>query len=213
MSPRARPSTYNFLALGRRAVENASRTSRGHLAVLERNLPIDDDLRDPFGILMGFLEGRKIPHRERVENRDVGLHSLAQHAAIRKPAPLRRKRGHLADRFLERNRLELSHVTAEHSRERAVAARMRVRLAEDRHLPIRPDHRRRMPEDSLQIVLVDRVEDSLAAALLDDPQHGLGGIVDGRVEAASLRHVAETLAVERVIPIAARELYVLRIAA
>ena len=60
---------------------------------------------------------------------------------------------------------------------------------------------------------LDRVEDAGAAALLDDPQRRLRGVLDGRLEAAALGHVAEPLAVQRVIPVAARELDVLRIAA
>src|SRR5262249_4776045 len=70
-----------------------------------------------------------------------------------------------------------------------------------------------MLEDALQVVLVDCVEDRRAAALLDNPQRRLGGVLDGRIEAAPLGHVAEALAVERVVPLAARQLHVLRIAA
>ena len=70
-----------------------------------------------------------------------------------------------------------------------------------------------MTKDALEIVFVDRVEDAAAAALLDDPQHRLGGVVDRRLEAAALRDVAEALAVERMIPVAARQLHVVRIAA
>ena len=70
-----------------------------------------------------------------------------------------------------------------------------------------------MLEDPLQILLVDRVEDAGAAALLDEPQRGLGGVLDGRREPAPLRDVAEAFPVERVVPSAARNLHVLRIAA
>src|SRR5207247_4607385 len=84
---------------------------------------------------------------------------------------------------------------------------------EYRHLPIGSDHRRRLTQDPLQILLVDGVEDPRAAALLDDPERRVGGVLDGRVETAAFRDVAEPLAIERVIPIAPRELDVLRIAA
>src|SRR5207247_8205206 len=86
-------------------------------------------------------------------------------------------------------------------------------LAEDRHFAVRSNHRRRVPQDALEIVFVDRMEDPLTAALLDDPEHGVGCVLDGRVEAAPFRHVAETLAGERFVPLATRELHVLRIAA
>ena len=70
-----------------------------------------------------------------------------------------------------------------------------------------------MPQDALQILLVDGVEDAEAAALLDDPQRRLRGVLDRRLEAAPVRDVAEPLAGERRVPLAARELHVLRIAA
>src|SRR4029077_5211626 len=95
----------------------------------------------------------------------------------------------------------------------AVTARMRVRLAEDWDLAVRADHRRRVAENPLQILFVDRVEDAGAAALLDDPENRLGRVVDRRLEAARFGDVAEPLAVERVIPVAARQLHVVRIAA
>ena len=109
--------------------------------------------------------------------------------------------------------LQLAHVAPEHAHERAVAARVRAGLAENRHLAVGCDHRRGMPQDALQILFVDRVEDAAAAALLDDPQHRLGRVLDRRLEAAALGDVAEALAVERMIPVAARQLHVVRIAA
>ena len=175
--------------------------------------PLTITCADAFGVLVRPLERREVADRRRIEDRDVGLHPFAQDAAIGEADPLRGKRRHLADRVLERDHLQLPHVAAEHARERAVAARMRARLAEDRHLPVGPDHRRRMAEDALQILLVDRVVDARAAALLDDPQRRLGGVLDRRLQAAPLRDLAKTLAGERRIPVAARQLHVVRIAA
>src|SRR6185503_13825631 len=112
-----------------------------------------------------------------------------------------------------RDRLQLADVAAEDAREGAVAARVRARLAEDRHLAVGSDHRRRVAEDALQILLVDGVEDAAAAALLDQPQRRRRRVLDRRLEAARLRHLAEPLAGERRIPLAPRQLHVVRIAA
>ena len=123
----------------------------------------------------------------RVEHRDVGLHPFAQHPAIGQPDPLRGKRRHLPDRVLERDHFQLAHVAAEHAREGAVAARMRAaprrRSEPPRRTPIIVAGCRRMRCRSL---FADRVEDRLAAALLDDPQRRFGGVLDGRLEAAAL---------------------------
>src|SRR5262245_66100317 len=90
---------------------------------------------------------------------------------------------------------------------------MGVGRAEDGNLSIRSDHRRRMAQDALQIFFADRVEDARAAAALDNPQRRVGRVIDGDLESAILRHVAETLPSQRWIPFAARELDVLRIPA
>src|SRR5262245_19129801 len=90
---------------------------------------------------------------------------------------------------------------------------MGVGRAEDGNLSIRSDHGRWMPQDALQIFFADRMEDARAAAALDDPQRRIRRVVDGDLESATLRHVAETLPSQRRIPFAARELNVLRIPA
>ena len=179
-----------------------SRIRPGRAAVIlpssNATWPLTITYVDALGVLMRLLERREIADRRGIEDRDVGLHPLAQHAAIGEADPLRRKRRHLAHRVLERDRPSARARSGPSTRdERAVAARMRARLAEDRHLPVGSDHRRRVPQDALQILFVDRVEDPGAAALLDDPQRRLRGVLDRRLEAAPLRHVAEPLAGER----------------
>ena len=71
-----------------------------------------------------------------------------------------------------------------------------------------------MPQDALQILFADRVEDALAAAASrrsTAPSRRRSR--SSARQAAALGHVAEPLAGERRIPVAARELHVLRIAA
>src|SRR4051794_25996398 len=170
--------------LGRRAVQDPARPCLRHRPVFDRDLAVDDDPADPFRIRMRLFERRRVADRGGVEHGDVRLHPLPQHAPVRQADALRRERRHLADGVLERDRLQLAHVAPQHAHERPVAARVRAGDAEHRHLPVGSDHRRRMTEDLLQILLADRVEDAGAAALLDNPEHRLRGVVDRRLEAA-----------------------------
>src|SRR5207248_4842033 len=125
-----------------------------------------------------------------------GLQPFAQHAAIGKTETLRGKRRHLVHRVLERDDLQIARVPSEHAYERAIAARMWVRLTEDRHLAVRSDHRRRMLENALQILFVDRVEDTRAAALLHDPEDRVCRVVDRGFDTTAFRHLVEAFAVE-----------------
>jgi len=93
-------------------------------------------------------------------------------------------RRHLADSLGEGDDAPLPDVPAEHPHERAVAARVRRRSAEDGHLAVGGDHRDRVLEDALEIRFVDRMEDPGGPSSLDDPHHGLGGLVQCRPGAA-----------------------------
>ena len=74
----------------RRAVQDAARSPRGHRAILERHLAIDDDEREPFGVLMRLFERGAIPHDSGVEYRNISLHALTKHAPIGQSQPLSR---------------------------------------------------------------------------------------------------------------------------
>ena len=73
---------------------------------------------------------------------------------------------------------------------------MRHRASEDRDLAIRRDHRRRMPDDAIEILIAHRVEDTLTAALLDDPECRIRGVFNRRLAAAEVRDIGERLAGE-----------------
>src|SRR5687767_1218095 len=101
----------------------------------------------------------------------------------------------------------------EHAHERTVGTRMRTGLAVDRNSSVRSNHRRRMLEYPLQVLLVDGVEDGEALALLDHPQHRVGRVRHCRLELARARHFAEPLTGERLVPFAGGDLHVGGIAA
>src|SRR5262249_24897944 len=90
---------------------------------------------------------------------------------------------------------------------------MRTTLTEHWNLAVRRDHGRRVTEDTLQIRLVDGVVDASAPSSFHDPQYCFCSVRQRGLETAASRHVAEPFAVERWIPLAMRELHVLRIAA
>src|SRR6185503_4789343 len=114
-----------------RPVEHAAWPRRGHRALLEDDLAIDDHGADPGGVAVRLLERRGVGDAGGVEHRNVGLHALLEHAAVGKAEALRRKRRHLLYRGLERQQLQLADVAPEHPHERAVAARVRHVAAED----------------------------------------------------------------------------------
>ena len=161
---------------------------------------------------MRLLECREVANSGWIEHGNVRFQPFAQHTAIVQPDALRRECRHLVHGVFERDHVQIAHVAAQHAHERAIAARVRTGLTENRDLAVRSDHRIRVLQDALEIVLVDRVENPLAASLLDDPERGLGGVLDCRFEAATLRHFAEPLPGQGWIPVAARELDILRIA-
>ena len=119
----------------------------------------------------------------------------------REPEPLRRERRHLPHGVLERDapssRARRGRARARTCRSCAGAGTFGRRRPPRRPTPIIVAG---MAQDALQILFPDRVEDAAAAALLDDPQRGLGGVLDRRLEPAALRHVAEPLAVQRADP-------------
>src|SRR5262245_40149666 len=70
-----------------------------------------------------------------------------------------------------------------------------------------------MFENALEIFFAHRVEDALAASLLEPPHRDLSSVLDRRLESALTREIGERLSRERRVEAAARELHVLRIAA
>ena len=78
----------------------------------------------------GFGERRAVPHLSRVEHHDVRPHPHLEHAAVAEAHALRRQRGELPDRVLQRQPPLLAHVLPQDARKRPVGARVRVLLAE-----------------------------------------------------------------------------------
>src|SRR6188472_2491864 len=125
----------------RRTVEDPAWPRGRHGAVLERDLSVDHDERDASRVLVRLVEGGFVANSFGIEDHDVGLHPLPKYPAVRQAEALSRVRRHLANRILERHRLEIADVSAEHARKRSIAARMWTRPSEQYHLPIRRHHR------------------------------------------------------------------------
>src|SRR6266540_5765846 len=81
-----------------------------HLAVIEHLLAVHEHVGDAGRRLVRVLEGRAVDDRRRVEHGDVGEKARLEEPAPREPDALRRERGRLADRELERHELLVAHV-------------------------------------------------------------------------------------------------------
>src|SRR4051794_3206537 len=100
---------------------------------------------------MRLLECRRIAHPRRIEYHEVRLQSRSDHAAVREPKALSRKRRHLAHRIFQRDGLALAHIAGEDSYESTIAARMRHPgpwRAHERHLAVGGDHRGGVAQDT-----------------------------------------------------------------
>src|SRR5688572_27431849 len=86
-------------------------------------------------------------------------------------------------------------------------------LSEHRNLAVRRDHRHRMLEDALQILLADGMEDALRAPAFHNPQRRLGGVLERDWKTATLGDLRQVLARERRIELATRDDDIFRIAA
>src|SRR5205823_10393716 len=78
-------------------VQDAARPRRGHFAVLEGDLAVDDHLCDADRVLVRLLERCLVADGGRIEDGDVGLKPFAKDAAVGEADALRRKGRHLVD--------------------------------------------------------------------------------------------------------------------
>src|SRR5439155_24947432 len=106
--------------------QQPSRPRRRLLPVLHRDLPVDDDIFDAYRELSRLLVGRAVGDRLRIEDNHVGGEALTQLTPAGEVHSTRRKRGHLAHSFLQREQALLPHVFAQHTRDGAVDTRVRL---------------------------------------------------------------------------------------
>src|SRR5205085_815732 len=106
--------------------------------------------------------------RCRIEHDDIRRHARRDTAAIREMNSRRRKRSHLVDRLLQRERLPLANVARQHAWERAESARMRMtlmcRTIYRECAAVAADHRVPMRENAIEIVLAHRETNHAHAA-------------------------------------------------
>src|SRR5207245_7460062 len=153
--------------------QELSRPRRCLLAALRRDLPVHNYILDARRVLSGLFIGRAVGYRLRIEDHDVGGEALAQLAPFRQLHAARRKRGHLAHPFLQREQALLADVCPKHAREGAVEPRMR--FAGRRWYAVRPDHAQRVGEDPPHVRLVHHEEDGHGAWVR--LEHSLRGFI------------------------------------
>ena len=147
-------------------------TIRRGLPRLERDTTAHDHVVDALGIAVRIFVRRGVGDTLGIEDDEIGPGADADLAAIGEPQMPRGERRHLAHRVFEGHDVLVARVAAQHARERAVRARMR--LAERRR-PIRcvrrrvaPDRDVRLRHDVAHVVLIHRVVDDLDVAVVLD---------------------------------------------
>ena len=111
-----------------RAHQHAAASRAGHLAVAERDDPVDEDQADAFRQSRRVVVGRAIDHRGGIEHGEVGHHAGRDEAAVHHADRARRQGGHLPHRVFPGERFRFPDVAAEHARERPEGAGMLPRV-------------------------------------------------------------------------------------
>src|SRR5689334_491331 len=73
---------------------------------------------------LGVLKRRAIDDSFRIEHNEIRLETGTNQSTIAESESLRRQRGHLSDRFRQRQPVKLANVPPEHARISACATRM-----------------------------------------------------------------------------------------
>ncbi len=137
-------ATDSITGVGRRGLaqsrpnrEPATRGRPGMFAIGDDERARDDDLLDADRVRTRQVVRGGRTDRRRIEDHEVRHRAITDHAAIAQPEPRGRGRGHLADRFLERQERLVTDELAEDPREAAIRSRAGL-LAEER--AVRADH-------------------------------------------------------------------------
>src|ERR1041385_1695071 len=93
------------------AAERNTGTSRRHLIVLKHRRAIHNHKTNPYWKLVRLVESRLIRDRVLVEDDQVRRESLSNQTTIAKSKCLRRQRRHFPNRVLQRDQLQLAHIT------------------------------------------------------------------------------------------------------
>jgi hypothetical protein len=149
---------------------------------LDRHRSIHDHVFHALRVLLRLLEGCPIRDAARVEHGDVRPLPLTQPPAVADADLVRIHARHLANGLGQGEDLQLADVAAEHAREGAVVARVRVRPAGrtvDAHRrAVGADRRPRLAHDELHVRLGVMEEHSRDAAVffeqhVEEDVHGI----------------------------------------
>src|SRR5262245_5509551 len=135
---------------------------------------------------MRLLERRRVTDSCWIKHHYVCSHPRPYQTAIEQPKTLRRKGRHFSYRLLERECLLLPHIHSKDARERTIATGVRRGPPENRDLAVGANHRRWMPENTLEVLFVDGVEYCRTASLFRDPDCSLSRVLDCRFQTPPL---------------------------
>src|SRR5881397_1380602 len=100
------------------------------LSVIDDENAVDSDVKEPFAIAVGILEGRAVPHLLRIENYQVHGEAGLDQTAIGQSRGLGGEGRHLAHRFLQPKHLLITDIVSQDPRRRAPAAGVRSLMGE-----------------------------------------------------------------------------------
>ena len=177
-----RLNTYD----GELIFERALRTPAKHPAfsvagdppLVDSQIAIDEDLRDSRGRSAHFAEFGLVGHRGRIENDQIRVEALPYQPLAFQAQELRRQRGHLADRLLQRQDPFFPNVAAEHPRKGSVEAGMDTILGAEGGQAVGADHAVGILHDARDIPLVHAAENRTGRRLViaDEIEGNVQGI-------------------------------------
>jgi hypothetical protein len=126
------------------------------LPIAKGNQAIHYHDADSHRVLKWRVERRLVRHGRRIEYHDIRRFSLRYATAIHQADASGRLRRHLSNRLLEGERFPFTHVSAEHSRERAGTSRMRTpatrRTVDGKPASVTAHHAKRMRKNLFEIL-------------------------------------------------------------
>src|SRR5438270_13675397 len=113
-----------------RPAQRSSRVRIRAALFVNLDLPVDQNVLDPFRILVRLLKRRAVAYRARVEDGYVCERARAQNAPVTKAHARRGHTRHLVHGLFEREQVLVADVAREYARVRTPAARVRLRACE-----------------------------------------------------------------------------------
>ena len=158
----------DVLGRGGRSVrcEHLARQRPRMLTALDHELPVDQHVLDPLGILVGLESRGLVPDGLEIEHHDVRPLALPNQPPIAKPQDLGRKRGHRADGSLDAHDAALEGIPPDLTGEVSVEAGVRQAVAGHRDARVRSRGHPGLGVEVLEIDLGEREAAQAGAARL-----------------------------------------------